>query len=248
MLYTHCAPSQAASFAPDFVLLHRNKSSCLQQNRANMLTRTHAAAPIGTAISLLAPGACSGAAVRARRCAGAATPLVLLPAHRCIASAAAVGSSSSSSRKHRRPLRLWAVSQAAAGSTPPQPLTIAITGATGLIGSRLTAKLASQGNRVRVLTRDVNAARSKLPYGNLLFFGPNQFEQAVVGADAVVNLAGTPIGTRCAVCVCWCGGRWVEWVSGVGGVGLEWAWSGCGVGVEWVWSGLSELAPSLNQT
>lgn len=76
-------------------------------------------------------------------------------------------------------------------------MTIAITGATGLIGSRLTAKLASQGNSVRVLTRDVASARAKLPYPRLTFHGPEDaWASAVAGADAVVNLAGTPIGTR----------------------------------------------------
>eukprot|EP00879_Flechtneria_rotunda_P024399 GHRR01025862.1.p1 GENE.GHRR01025862.1~~GHRR01025862.1.p1 ORF type:complete len:360 (+),score=101.99 GHRR01025862.1:805-1884(+) len=74
--------------------------------------------------------------------------------------------------------------------------TIAITGATGLVGSRLTAKLAAQGNKVRVITRNVNSARSKLQYPGLEFFSLAQIEQAVTGSDAVVNLAGEPIGTR----------------------------------------------------
>ena len=79
-----------------------------------------------------------------------------------------------------------------------QPMTVAITGATGLIGSRLTAKLASQGHTVRVLTRDVAAARARLPYPRLTFHGnaPGAWEAAITGADAVVNLAGTPIGSR----------------------------------------------------
>jgi hypothetical protein len=49
---------------------------------------------------------------------------------------------------------------------------------------------------VRVLTRDTGAARSKLPYPGLEFAPPSQWARAVVGATAVVNLAGTPIGTR----------------------------------------------------
>ncbi len=107
---------------------------------------------------------------------------------------------SSSTRGRRR-----AATRAAAAAQPPPaqpsaarppPMTIAVTGATGLIGSRLTAKLASQGNRVRVLTRDVAAARGKLPYPAVTFFGPAEWEQGVLGADGVVNLAGTPIGTR----------------------------------------------------
>ncbi len=70
-------------------------------------------------------------------------------------------------------------------------------GATGLIGSRLAAKLASQGNRVRVLTRNVASAQSKLPYPGLEFVAPSKWAAAVQGCDAVINLAGTPIGTRC---------------------------------------------------
>jgi len=70
-------------------------------------------------------------------------------------------------------------------------------GATGLVGSRLAAKLASQGNKVRVVTRNVNSAKSKLQYPGLEFYSLSQIADAVRGADAVVNLAGEPIGTRC---------------------------------------------------
>ena len=73
------------------------------------------------------------------------------------------------------------------------------TGATGLIGSRLSAKLAAQGNKVRVLTRNTASAKGKLQYPGLEFFAPSQWAEAVKGCDAVVNLAGTPIGTRCVV-------------------------------------------------
>jgi NAD dependent epimerase/dehydratase family enzyme len=71
-----------------------------------------------------------------------------------------------------------------------------LAGATGLVGSRLAAKLAAQGNKVRVLTRNVNSARSKLQYPGLEFYSLAQINEAVKGADAVVNLAGEPIGTR----------------------------------------------------
>lgn len=77
-----------------------------------------------------------------------------------------------------------------------EKLTVAITGATGLIGGRLAAKLAAGGNKVRVLTRDVTSARGKLPFPGLEYYAPGQWAEAVKGADAVVNLAGTPIGTR----------------------------------------------------
>ncbi|WIA21060.1 hypothetical protein OEZ86_004940 [Tetradesmus obliquus] len=75
-------------------------------------------------------------------------------------------------------------------------LTIAVTGATGLVGSRLAAKLAAQGNKVRVLTRNVSSAKAKLQYPGLEFYSLAQITEAVKGADAVVNLAGEPIGTR----------------------------------------------------
>jgi NAD dependent epimerase/dehydratase family enzyme len=65
------------------------------------------------------------------------------------------------------------------------------------VGSRLAAKLASQGNKVRVVTRNVNSAKSKLQYPGLEFFSLAQIADAVNGSDAVVNLAGEPIGTRC---------------------------------------------------
>lgn len=63
-------------------------------------------------------------------------------------------------------------------------------GATGLIGSRLAARLSSQGHTVRVLTRNVNKARNKLQYARLQFYNTQQLQEAVRGADAVINLAG----------------------------------------------------------
>ncbi|PNW83260.1 hypothetical protein CHLRE_05g233305v5 [Chlamydomonas reinhardtii] len=77
-----------------------------------------------------------------------------------------------------------------------EKLTIAVTGATGLVGSRLVAKLAAAGHKVRVLTRNTGAARSKLSYPGLEFFGPADWAKGVEGAYGVVNLAGEPIATR----------------------------------------------------
>lgn len=67
-----------------------------------------------------------------------------------------------------------------------------------MVGSALSAKLARSGNTVHVLTRDVGKARGKLPYPNVKFFGPREWEQGISTSDVVVNLAGEPISTRCA--------------------------------------------------
>ncbi len=74
------------------------------------------------------------------------------------------------------------------------PITIAVSGATGLIGSALVEQLRAHGHTVRRLVhspRDVregdvvwDAERSDLP------------ANALQGVDAVVNLAGTPIAKR----------------------------------------------------
>lgn len=66
-----------------------------------------------------------------------------------------------------------------------------------MVGSALSAKLARSGNTVHVLTRDVGKARGKLPYPNVKFFGPREWEQGISTSDVVVNLAGEPISTRC---------------------------------------------------
>lgn len=50
---------------------------------------------------------------------------------------------------------------------------------------------------MRVVTRNVNSAKGKLQYPGLEFYSLSQIADAVNGADAVVNLAGEPIGTRC---------------------------------------------------
>ncbi|CAL5223129.1 g5594 [Coccomyxa viridis] len=74
--------------------------------------------------------------------------------------------------------------------------TVAVTGATGLVGTRLVSKLTSQGHSVRVLTRNPNAASGKLPYPRVEVFGPSRWNDAVKGSTAVINLAGEPISTR----------------------------------------------------
>ncbi|EFN59354.1 hypothetical protein CHLNCDRAFT_10342, partial [Chlorella variabilis] len=74
--------------------------------------------------------------------------------------------------------------------------TVAVAGATGLVGGALVKQLLAEGYAVRVLTRNVVAARGKLPYPGLQFVAPAQWSAAVCGTTAVVNLAGEPIATR----------------------------------------------------
>jgi uncharacterized protein (TIGR01777 family) len=74
------------------------------------------------------------------------------------------------------------------------PITIAVTGATGLIGSAFVRRLRAHGHTVRRFVHSPNdaregdvawdAERSELPAG------------ALDGVDAVVNLAGAPIAQR----------------------------------------------------
>lgn len=77
-------------------------------------------------------------------------------------------------------------------------------GATGLIGSRLAARLSSQGHTVRVLTRNVNKARNKLQYARLQFYSTQQLQEAVRGADAVINLAGQSFNLQSVAYSCNC--------------------------------------------
>ena len=69
---------------------------------------------------------------------------------------------------------------AAGGASQPAAakgrMCVAISGASGFVGSRLVAKLLAGGHEVRVLTRDVNAARMALrgsmTGGNVTFVSP----------------------------------------------------------------------------
>jgi len=79
-------------------------------------------------------------------------------------------------------------------------MKVAITGATGFVGSRLVERLHSEGNQLLVLTRNLSAAQKRFPastFPNLeivaytLTDGP--WQQALAGCDGVVNLAGESI-------------------------------------------------------
>lgn len=74
--------------------------------------------------------------------------------------------------------------------------SVAITGGTGLIGSRLAVKLASQGVSVKILTRNPSSAQKFVGTPNVSCHGPSDWASAIKGCKAVVNLAGEPIANR----------------------------------------------------
>lgn len=83
-------------------------------------------------------------------------------------------------------------------------MKIAITGATGLVGSRLVAKLHQEGHSILIFTRNPNKAQQVFPasaFANLAVvqYTPQEsgeWQKSVSGCDAVVNLAGEPIAER----------------------------------------------------
>lgn len=80
-------------------------------------------------------------------------------------------------------------------------MKVAITGATGFVGSRLVERLHKEGHQVLVLTRNLGAAQNVFPnsaFPNLeiISYTPTEsgsWQQAIAGCDGVVNLAGEPI-------------------------------------------------------
>ena len=83
-------------------------------------------------------------------------------------------------------------------------MKIAITGATGLVGSRLVEKLNQEGHQILVFTRNLNKAQKVFPasaFSNLeiVQYTPQEsgeWQKSISGCDAVVNLAGEPIAER----------------------------------------------------
>ena len=80
-------------------------------------------------------------------------------------------------------------------------MRVAVSGATGLIGSELVRALTDRGDHVIALTRNVEGARAKLPDG-VEFAEWSDPEAAPAptlafdGTDAVVHLLGEPIAQR----------------------------------------------------
>ncbi len=80
-------------------------------------------------------------------------------------------------------------------------MRIVIAGGSGFLGRRLTAAWLEAGDKVTVLTRDPDRTAGELEAGvTVRRWNPpvvdNDLEAALRGADAVVNLAGVPIGGR----------------------------------------------------
>lgn len=80
-------------------------------------------------------------------------------------------------------------------------MKVAITGATGFVGSRLVEQLSQAGHSVVVFTRNLSHASrvfpsSSFPKVTSIAYTPTQageWQQAIAGCDGVVNLAGEPI-------------------------------------------------------
>jgi uncharacterized protein len=79
-------------------------------------------------------------------------------------------------------------------ATTPSSLTVAITGASGLIGNALVASLRADGHRVRRVTRSATTDG-----GQHISWNPETRTldpRALDGVDAVVHLAGENVGER----------------------------------------------------
>ena len=83
-------------------------------------------------------------------------------------------------------------------------MKIAITGATGFVGSRLVARLVAESHEVKVLTRNVEKARkvfaaSEFKPLEFVAYKPlesGEWQAEISGCDGVINLAGEPISER----------------------------------------------------
>ncbi|MFB2920428.1 MULTISPECIES: TIGR01777 family oxidoreductase [Aerosakkonema] len=80
-------------------------------------------------------------------------------------------------------------------------MKVAITGATGFVGSRLVERLRESGDRVLVLTRNPERAKrvfpsSTFPNVEIVAYTPTEsgeWQKSLSGCDGVVNLAGEPL-------------------------------------------------------
>lgn len=78
-------------------------------------------------------------------------------------------------------------------------MKVAITGATGFVGSRLVERLSTNGDQILVLTRNPAVAPqvfSTVPDLEIIGYNPTEsgdWQDAIARCDGVVNLAGEPI-------------------------------------------------------
>jgi uncharacterized protein len=78
-------------------------------------------------------------------------------------------------------------------------MKIAIAGATGFVGSRLVEQLQAQGHQIVMLTRSPQQATSRFPQATVIGYNPlksGEWQLAIDGCDAVINLAGEPIAEK----------------------------------------------------
>lgn len=83
-------------------------------------------------------------------------------------------------------------------------MKIAITGATGFVGSRLVEKLTPEKHQILVLTRNRERAKrvfpsTAFPNVEIIAYNPMEsgsWQQSISGCDGVINLAGEPISER----------------------------------------------------
>jgi len=77
---------------------------------------------------------------------------------------------------------------------------IIITGATGLIGKKLSKVLASRGDEVTVFSRNIESAKKILPYIKNFaawnYRNPDEWKNHLDGKDAIVHLAGINLFSR----------------------------------------------------
>ena len=78
---------------------------------------------------------------------------------------------------------------------------IIVTGATGLIGSKLVARLAGRGDEVIAFVRNPARDRARVPQADRYVewharHVGGEWREAIDGADGIINLAGAPIAER----------------------------------------------------
>ncbi len=80
-------------------------------------------------------------------------------------------------------------------------MKVAITGATGFVGSRLVERLQKQGIKVLILTRNTDKAQKLFPTSNfpdieIIAYTPTisgSWQSEIANCEGIVNLAGAPI-------------------------------------------------------